>query len=139
MSYRAGTALQAAIFAALAEDAGLAALVGGRIFDAVPPGPVSGTWVSLGPEEVRDASDGSGGGAVYEVVLSAITDEAGFQAVKAVAEAISDRLLGGAPLVLARGRLVGLWFLKARARRVDTGAQRRIDLTFRARIDIEAA
>ena len=48
--------------------------------------------------------------------------------------AVSDALTG-ATLVLGRGRLVGLWFLKARARRVEKADARRIDLTFRARTE----
>lgn len=134
MSYASGAALQAAVFQRLAADAALAALVGTAIFDAVPPGTVTGTYVSLGPEDVRDASDTTGGGALHEFTVSVVTDASGFLQAKAVAVAVSDALTG-APLVLARGHLVGLWFLKARARRVQTGEMRRIDLSFRARIE----
>lgn len=134
MSYGIGAALQAAVYQRLVGDAALGALVGGAIFDAVPPGTVAGTYVSLGPEDVRDASDATGSGAEHDFVVSVVTDEAGFQAAKAAAAAVSDALLGAA-LTLARGRLVGLWFLRARARRVDTGALRRIDMTFRARVE----
>jgi hypothetical protein len=90
--------------------------------------------VSLGPEDARDASDKTGDGAIHDFVVSVITDEAGFQTAKAVASAISDAL-SGAALALARGQLVGLWFLRAKARRVETGEARRIDLTFRARVE----
>lgn len=134
MSYASGAALQAAVFQRLAADAALAALVGTAIFDAVPPGTVTGTYVSLGPEDVRDASDTTGGGALHEFTVSVVTDASGFLQAKAVAVAVSDALTG-APLVLARGHLVGLWFLQARARRVQTGEMRRIDLSFRARIE----
>jgi hypothetical protein len=134
MSYGAAAALQAAIFQRLASDAGLAALVGSAIHDAAPPGVVAGTYVSLGPEDVRDASDQIGRGAWHEFVVSVVTDAAGFQTAKAVAGAVSDALTD-APLVLARGRLAGLWFLRARARRVEEANVRRIDLTFRARIE----
>lgn len=134
MSYGIGAALQAAVYQRLSADPALGALVGGAIFDAVPPGTVAGTYVSLGPEDVRDASDATGAGAEHDFVVSVVTDEAGFQAAKTVAAAVSDALAGAA-LVLARGRLVGLWFLRARARRVETGALRRIDLTFRARVE----
>lgn len=134
MSYASGAALQAAVFQRLAADAALAALVGTAIFDAVPPGTVTGTYVSLGPEDVRDASDTTGGGALHEFTVSVVTDASGFLQAKAVAVAVSDALTG-APLTLGRGHLVGLWFLKARARRVQTGEMRRIDLGFRARIE----
>ena len=39
-----------------------------------------------------------------------------------------------AALTLAEGRLVGMWFDRAQARRLDGGAVRRIDLRFRARV-----
>ena len=134
MSYGVGAALQAAIYQRLMADAALDALVGSAIYDAVPPGTVTGTYVSLGPEDVRDRSDKTGTGAEHDFTVSVVTDAAGFQAAKAVAAAISDTLVN-APLILARGRLVGLWFLKGRARRVEDGDVRRIDLSFRARVE----
>jgi hypothetical protein len=134
MSYAVSAALQAAVYQALQADPALEALVGEAIYDAVPPGTVTGTYVSLGPEDALDASDQTGSGATHDFVVSVITEEAGFQAAKEVAAAISDVLVD-APLVLSRGALVGLWFLKARARRVETGEARRIDLTFRARVE----
>ncbi|MFD2175178.1 DUF3168 domain-containing protein [Rhodobacter lacus] len=134
MSYAAAGALQAALYQHLLADVALGALVGPAIYDAMPPGPVSGTYVSLGPEEVVDASDQSGAGARHDVVISVITDAAGFAGAKAVAAAISDAL-EGARLTLARGHLVGLWFVRARARRVEKADARRIDLTFRARVE----
>ena len=100
----------------------------------MPPGTVTGTYVSLGPEDVRDASDQVGYGAFHEFAVSVVTDQAGFQEAKAVAAAVSDALVD-APLLLSRGRLVGLWFVKARARRVEKADMRRIDLTFRARVE----
>jgi hypothetical protein len=134
MSYGAAAALQAAIYQRLTADSALGVLVGAAIYDSVPPGITTGTYVSLGPEDVTDASDQIGRGAFHEFVVSIITDQAGFQNAKAVAAAVSDALTG-ATLVLARGRLVGLWFQKARARRVEKADTRRIDLTFRARIE----
>jgi hypothetical protein len=67
-------------------------------------------------------------------VVSVVSSAAGFQAAKAVAVAVSDSLVD-AELVLARGRLVGLRFVRAVARRLDEGRARRIDLTFRARVE----
>jgi hypothetical protein len=134
MSYGVGAALQAAVYQRLVADGAVDALVSGAIYDSIPPGTVPGTYVSLGPEDVRDASDQIGRGAVHEFSVSVVTDQAGFQGAKAVAGAVSDALTG-APLALARGRLVGLWFLSARARRVEKADVRRIDLTFRARVE----
>ncbi|OOY12614.1 MAG: DUF3168 domain-containing protein [Rhodobacteraceae bacterium] len=134
MSYAIGAALQAAVYARLQDDPGVTGLVGSAVYDAAPAGTVSGTYVSLGPEDARDASDMTGDGAVHDFTVSVVSDVAGFQLAKQVGEAISDTLLAS-PLTLARGRLVGLWFLKAKARRVDKGAARRLDLTFRARVE----
>lgn len=134
MSYAAALALQKAVYARLAADPQLAALVGGAIHDEAPAGPVTGSYVSLGPEEVRDASDGTAAGAQHDFTVSVISDAAGFGAAKAIAVAVSDALLG-APLALERGRVVGLWFLRARSVRDENGTLRRIDLRFRARTE----
>lgn len=135
MSYGAGAALQAAVYQRLRADAALAALVGDAIHDAPPAGPLGGTYVSLGPEDVRAAGDGSGGGAEHRFTISVIGDTAGFRAIKAAAAAVSDALVD-ADLMLARGRLVSLRFDRARAERADRGALRRIDLRFRARVEV---
>lgn len=134
MSYGVAAALQEGVYQRLAGDPALAALVGAAIYDVVPSGTVPGTYVSLGPEDVRDRSDATGGGAEHRFTVSVVTDAAGFQTAKNAAAAISDALIG-APIALARGRLVGLDFLRARARRVQKGDVRRIDLTFRARVE----
>lgn len=134
MSYGTAAALQAAVYQRLMADAALAALVGGAIHDSAPPGPITGTYVTLGPEDVRDASDKTSAGARHDFVVSVVSDESGFRQAKEAAVAVSDALTG-ATLILGRGRLVGLWFLRARARRVGDADQRRIDLTFRARVE----
>jgi hypothetical protein len=131
MSYGAAAALQAAVFQRLTGFAGLA---GVAVYDAVPPGEAPEVFVLIGPEEARDASDGTGGGAEHRFGVSVVSREAGFAGAKTVAVAVSDALVD-ADLPLSRGRLVGLWFLRAQARRRDNGAVRRIDLTFRARIE----
>ncbi|MEM7753064.1 MAG: DUF3168 domain-containing protein [Pseudomonadota bacterium] len=134
MSYAASSALQSAVFHLLSNDAALVALVGSAIHDEVPPGPVSGTLVSLGEGEVRDLSDASGGLGDHRIAVAVISDAEGFATAKAVAEAISDTLVGAAP-ALARGRVVSLSFVKAQARRVRAGQTRRIDMTFRAIVE----
>lgn len=132
MSYGSAAALQAAVYQRLVADTALAALIGNAIFDAPPGDQVGGTYVSIGPETVRDASCQTEKGATHEFSVSVVTDETGFLTAKQVAVALSDAL-DGATLVLARGYLVGLWFLRARARRVEEADVRRIDLFFRAR------
>jgi hypothetical protein len=134
MSYALSGPLQAAVFARVSGDAVVAGLVGDAVYDAPPPGVLPSLYVSLGPEVVRDRSDKTGAGAEHEFTLSVMSDAAGFAAAKAVAGAVSDAL-AGADLLLTRGRLVGLWFLRAKAARVGSGERRRIDLTFRARVE----
>jgi hypothetical protein len=136
MSYASAAALQAAVYQRLVGDAAVGALVGAAIYDAVPPGPLPTTYLSLGPEDARDRSDKTGAGAEHDFTISVVTDAAGFQGAKALAGAVSDALVG-AELVLTRGRVVDLWFLRARARRVGAADQRRIDMWFRARVDLD--
>lgn len=136
MSYGAAAALQAAVYQCLTSDVALTQLVGSAIYDAVPPGDLPELYVSLGPEDVRDRSDKTGGGAVHVFTVSVVSSAAGFASAKAAAVAVSDALVD-APLALSRGALVALAFDKARARRVQDGDIRRIDLTFRARVDDE--
>ena len=131
MSYAAAAALQTAIFQRLT---GFPALAGVATYDAVPPN-ATGTFVLIGPEEVRDQSDKSGAGAEHQMVISVITDATGFLSIKTIAASISDALIG-APLTLSRGVLVNLLFLRASARRIEEGETRRIDLSFRARIQL---
>ena len=138
MSYAATAALQTAVYQTLRQNEALHNLVGDAIYDAMPVAAPPGTYVSLGPEDVRDAGDMTAPGALHDFVVSVLsgTDEAnGFGAVKEVAVAVSDAL-EAAEIALDRGHLAGLWFLRARARRAENGAGRRVDMTFRARIDL---
>lgn len=132
MSLASTAALQTAVYTALTGDMQVTALTGGAIFDALPPGPVPALYVSLGPERVSDASDVVGDGAVHDFPITVISDGAGFHAAKEVAAAISDALTG-ADLVLSRGSLTALNFLRSRARRV--GDTREIEIWFRAFVD----
>ncbi len=135
MSYGVSAALQAAIYQQLTGDAQVSALVGGAIYDALPAGTLPETYVTLGPEEVREASGRSSAGAMHRFTVSVVSETAGFSAAKSLAGAVCDALEGAA-LTLDRGRLVGLWFERASARRTGTGgAIRQIDLKFRARVE----
>jgi len=84
-------------------------------------------------EQVRSRADVSGGGALHDFIVSIVSEAPGFATAKSVAVAVGDRLVD-AELVLARGQLVSLRFQKAKAVRIEKGAKRRIDLTFRARV-----
>ncbi len=134
MSYASAGALQRAVYQHLLADTGLVALIGGDIFDAVPAGPVAGTYVVLGEEEARDRSNQTGAGAEHRLLISVVSDAEGFETAKAVAGAVSDAL-SDADLTLDRGHLVCLSFQRARARRVRSGQTRRIDLTFHAIVE----
>lgn len=134
MSYGVSAALQAAIYQKLVSDPVLAGLVGSAIYDNAPAGPITGTYVSLGPEDVRDRSDKTGYGALHMVTISVISDAAGFQLAKEVGGAVSDAL-NNVQLALSRGELCYINFDRATARRVGTGETRRIDLRFHARVE----
>jgi hypothetical protein len=131
MTYALAADLQKAIYQALKGDAALQDQIGDAIYDVVPAGPLPSTYVSLGPEDVRDWSDKTGRGARHDFTISVVTDAAGFQTAKVVAGAVTDALAGTAAW-LERGTLVSLSFRRARAIRVEEGNMRRIDLSFRA-------
>ena len=132
MSYAAAAALQAAVYGRLT---GFAALAGVAVLDATPPGVAPETFVLIGPEIVNDRSDKSGGGADHLLSVAVISKAGGFRSAKEVAGAVSDALVG-AGMTLTTGRLVYLAFVQARARRLGEGDVRRIDMTFRARVEI---
>lgn len=132
MSYGAAAALQAAIYGVLSSASDLADVL---VVDAMPPQGAVGTFVLLGPEEVLDQSDTSGEGAEHRIVVSVISDATGFLAAKTLATSVSSCLSGATPL-LSTGRIVGIRFLKAVARRLEDGDVRRVDLTFRVRIEL---
>ncbi|AVO38509.1 DUF3168 domain-containing protein [Pukyongiella litopenaei] len=135
MSYGMSASLQRAVYQRLLGNAALQALVGTAVFDALPSGDLPRTYVSLGPEEVRDASDASGPAATHRFTVSVVSTEAGFCSAKGIAAAITDTLAAG-DLELGRGRLAGLWFERASARRSGRAGQvRRIDLRFRAHVE----
>ncbi|PIV76668.1 MAG: DUF3168 domain-containing protein [Rhodobacteraceae bacterium CG17_big_fil_post_rev_8_21_14_2_50_65_11] len=132
MSYGMTAALQMAIYNVLSGDGALAAIVGGHVYDALPPGPLPPLHVTLGPEKVRDRSDVSAGGAEHEISVIVTSSAAGFHAAKEAAAAVSDALLS-TPLSLSRGRVARLHFYRAKARR--KAADRLVEVWFRARLD----
>ena len=137
MSYALSPGLQAALYQLLQADAALAGLVVG-IHDAPPPGTPQGTLVFLGEEEVVERGDSTGPGAEHRLTVTVVSDAPGFLAAKSAAARIVD-LLSAATPPLSGGRVVAIWFQDARARRLEGGTVRRIDLKFRARIEINAA
>lgn len=136
MTYALSAPLQEAVYTRLAADPEVASLSGGAVYDRVPGGVLPPTYVTLGPEDVRGRDARDGAIAQHDFVVSVYTDAGGFQDAKSLAGAVSTALVD-APLVLARGTLISLTFLKARARRQNGAPERRIDLWFRARIEDE--
>ncbi|WP_299376668.1 DUF3168 domain-containing protein [uncultured Tateyamaria sp.] len=136
MSYAVSAALQSAVFAALTTDDDVQDAVNGAVYDALPSGVLPSIYVSLGGETVRAENDKTGAGAAHRFVISVVTDVPGFHAAKVAAGAVCDAL-HEADMALSRGRLVSMKFDRARAVMIDKGAGRRIDLTFRARVEDE--
>ena len=134
MSYATSPGLQAAVYKALVADPVLGGLVGADIFDMPPKGALPALYVSLGGEDARDRSDKTTRGVRLDFSIDVVGDGTGFQAVKDVAGAVCDVLVD-APLVLARGHLVALNFLSARARRGRNPQLREIGLRFRALVE----
>ncbi|AHD09316.1 DUF3168 domain-containing protein [Phaeobacter gallaeciensis] len=135
MTYALALPLQEALFQHLSADPDLTAALNGAVYDALPAGTLPQTYVTLGPEEVRDRSDRSGAGAHHRVEINVHTDTAGFAGAKAIAALICDSLTAAASaLTLSRGRLVGLWFERANASR-NTSGGRQIRLRFAARLE----
>ncbi len=135
MSYGVAASLQSAVYQRLRADPDIQALLGTAVFDAMPVGTPPDTYISLGPEEVRDRSDKLSAGALHRFTVSVITNKAGFSEAKRIAAHVGDALID-ADLSLDRGRLVGLWFERAAARRTGRAARlRRVDLRFAARVE----
>ena len=134
MSYASGAALQAAVYTCLTGHAGLADIV---VADALPPGTPPETWVRIGAEEVRDASDQTAAGAEHRLEISVLSQAEGFADAKSVAAEITEALAPGA-LALTGVVVRGPWFLGAKAVRSRRSGERRIDLTFRVRLDFGA-
>lgn len=131
MTYVFSADLQKALYETLKGDAALHDQIGDAIYDVVPAGQLPSTYVSLGPEDVRDWSDKTGSGARHDFTISVVTEAAGFQTAKVVAGTVADAL-ATTGAAMTRGTLVSLSFRRARAIRVEEGNMRRIDLSFRA-------
>ncbi len=130
MSYGVAAALQEAVFTKLSADVSITV----PVYDALPAGVLPETYVVLGGEDVTSTGDSAGAGAQHDFTISVVSSAPGFATAKGVGVAISDLLLD-ASLILSRGTLAGLWLRKATARRLDGGAQRQVDLRFRALTD----
>ena len=123
-------ALQKAVFAALAGDAGVAALVGDRIYDA-PPRHAAFPYVRLGEARMSDWSTGTEAGGEHRLTLHVWSRERGKAECWAVIEAI-DAVLNDAALGLDGASLVNLRTETAEARRDGDGITWHGVMRFRA-------
>lgn len=130
MSYRGAAAVQKAVHARLSQM-----LTGVAVVDALPPGAMPKTYVLIGAEEVRDASDRTGRGAEHRMTVSVVSGAAGFLSAKELAARVTVAL-EDAPFAAGAVRVVSARFLRAVARRIDGGAVRRVDMTFRLRVEL---
>ena len=137
MSYGMSAALQAAIFQTPAgRCARWRRWSAAAIYDVVPAGQVPGTYVSLGPEDVRDRSDKTGRGCGPSISRSAWSPtRRGSSSAKTVAGGDSDALDGRTPPLVTRA--AGHASVSAGPARSGSARRenRRIDLTFRARVE----
>lgn len=133
MTYALSAGLQQAVFAHLQANSVVTGYLGTSLFDAMPTGALPEIYAVLGAEEVLDRSDATGSGARHRFLIAVFTSAAGFVQAKELAGAICDALID-APLVLERGRLVGIWFERATAQRLNDGG-RSISMLFSARLE----
>jgi len=126
----ADLALQKALYARLAEDTDLAALVAMRIYDNVP-GDTGFPYLTLGDAQVEDWSAGDVMGAEHRLTFNAYTRGGGRAEAKAILGAV-NAALHDAELTLEGHCLVNLLFLSAETAREADGATWRGTIRFRA-------
>lgn len=135
MTYAMASALQKAVFETLQATPALTSVIGDAIYDSAPPGALPSLFVTLGLERATAAHDSSGVIVTHRFTVSVISqDDGGFARAKRAAGAVSDALDGAVP-VLEHGRVLGIAFARADARRMPRGGRRRIDLRFTARLE----
>jgi hypothetical protein len=127
----AAVPLRAAIFAALANDAALAAMLGGaKIYDE-PPKTLDYPFVTLGEAEMADASTMTEPGAETTLTLNVYSRQGGHREAHAVVGAVMEALID-APLTVPGHHLANLRVAAADVRRDADGR------TYRGRIRLRA-
>jgi hypothetical protein len=127
----AALALRAAIFAALANDAALAAMLGGAKIHDEPPRTLDFPFVTLGEAEIRDAATMTEGGEETTLTLHVYSRQGGHREAHAVVGAVMEALID-APLPLAGHHLANLRVATADVRRGEDGR------TYHGRIRLRA-
>ena len=138
MTYALSWPLQEGVFQLLSNDTGVAAHLGGRIYDA----PLSldaeadpdGIYLTLGDERVEDWSTATDPGAAHLLTSAVHAPRRGFAEAKQAAGAVSDAMLGGT-IAMSRGRVILVRFVDARTRRAEGDALRRIEMRFRLTVE----
>jgi hypothetical protein len=109
-------ALQAALTVRFIADPGLMELVGGRIHDGAPPGPVP-PYLAFADMRTRDFSDGDGSGARAAITIEAFTADPDRARALAIVDRAAELALAGG-LAPTEGALVLI--------RIDTGGVARL-------------
>ena len=129
-------ALQCAVVAALAADAGFAALVApGAVYDRLIDR-AAFPYVVLGTMTTLDWSTATEAGTEHVFVLEAWSDEAGKRQVQEIAGAVRA-VLHDRPLALAAGRLVNLRLERAQTERLARSRLHRATMRFRAVVEAD--
>jgi len=123
-------ALQKAVVAALIADAGVAALIADRVYDA-PPRDATFPYLAVGETRVLDWSTGSDTGAEHRLTLEAWSRERGKRQCYQIIEAVQAVLVDAA-LALDGNALVNLRFELADVRRDADGITYHATMRFRA-------
>jgi hypothetical protein len=123
--------LQQSVFAALAADSALTALLGaGRIFDDVPQGTPM-PYITFGQATERDWSTGTDEGSEHILTIHVWSDARGKKETQEIVSAVRTAL-EGAPLTLSGHRLVNLRHELSETRRDPTGEAIHGVIRFRA-------
>ena len=130
MSIEADLALQRAIYAHLMVDAPLNALVGARIYDAVP-GDAGFPYVTLGDAVVTAFDTDEARGAEHRLTFNSWSRAGGRTEAKSILGAL-NAALAEATLEPEGQKLVNLRFLDAETRREPDGTTWRGTIRFRA-------
>jgi hypothetical protein len=126
----AALALQAAVVAALLDDAAVVALVDARVYDA-PPRNAAFPYVALGPAGVTDWSTSTEAGAEHALAITVWSRERGKRACHEILAAV-EAALHDADLTLSGHALVNLRFERSETRRETDGITWRGTAHFRA-------
>jgi hypothetical protein len=129
-------ALQQAVYAALAADAGVAALAGARIYDAVPR-EAAFPYLVIGDGSEADWSTKTDRGSAVTLIIRAWSRGAGQKEARQLAEAVRA-CLDGATLALGSGTLIAWNYLNTTQARDSDGVTRRADIRYRALIELGA-